>query len=163
MILDIVNKLLKPVIIIACVSMVITWAFNVQNMLITETTYNGITMKVVNFRLYLQNLTNAWETNALNFNDVIPPGSWQEVSGSIVDSSFWNSLFNNMAYIIQWLYFPINFLLYITRWVAWIVKLALALIGWNTATNSNGEYYSSLVQILVWITQNLKIPYILNN
>lgn len=162
MIIDIINKLIKPIIIIACISMVITWAFNIQNVLITDINIDEIQMKVVDFRLYLMNLTNAWESNALNFDDVIPPGDWQEVTGSIVDDTFWNALFNNMGYVIQWLYFPINFLLYITRWVAWLCKLLLALIGWNVGKNSNGDYYSTLVQILVWVTQNLKIPYILN-
>ena len=159
MILDLVNKLIKPITIIALVSIVATWAFNVQNVLITDTTINGVAIKTVDLRTYLINITNAWETNALNFEDILPSRQWEEVTGSVIDSTFWNALFNNMALIFDWLYFPINFILWILRWISWLLKLLLAVIGWNVGQN-NGVYYSQLVEILVWITKNLMIPYI---
>ena len=67
--------------------------------------------------------------------------------------SFW-------ALIFDWLYFPINFILWLLRWVCWLLKIMLAIIGWNTLQDANGNYYSVLAQILAWITQNLMIPYV---
>ena len=160
MIIDLVNKLIKPITIIALISIVATWVFNIQNVLISEQTINNVRIKVVDLRLYLLNISNAWQSNALNFNDILPTRLWEEVTGSIIDSTFWNALFNNMALIFDWLYFPINFILWLLRWLCWLLKIVLAIIGWNVGYNSNGVYYSQLVEILVWITDNLMIPYI---
>ena len=154
MILDLTNKLIKPVTIIALISIVITWAFNIQNILVETQTINGITIKVVNLRTYLSALSNAWETNALNFDDILPTRQFESTNNFISDIS------NNMLALFDWLYFPINFLLYIIRWTCWIFKLLLTIIGWNTGVDSYGNYYSELARILTWVTQNLMIPYV---
>lgn len=160
MILDLVNKLMKPIMIIAIISIVITWAFNVENVLITDVTYNGIQMKTLDFRLYLENVNSAWITNALNFQDILIDREWVEIEGNITKSQFWEDLGNNLAFLFDCLYFPINLILWINRWISWLIRIVLALIGWNVGTRADGSYYSTLVQILDWIIENFKIPYI---
>lgn len=156
MILDLVNKFIKPITIIALISIVSTWAFGIYNVLITEQTINGITIKTVDLRIYLDNLVNAWSTTALNFDSILPQRTWDNTAAW----NNWDGIFNNLAFLFDWLYFPLNFILYILRWISWIFKLALALIGWNVGQDNNGIYYSELAKILAWITQNLFIPYV---
>lgn len=160
MIYDLIKASWKPLILIALVSLTITWAFNIQNTMITTQTINGIKIMTFNAHTYMQNISNAWRTNALNFQDIIPPTQWEDVSGNMLQSQFWESLVNNMAVIANWAYFPINFVLWILRWVTWLCNILLAIIGWNTQQDAYGNYNSNLVMINDWITQNLMIPYI---
>lgn len=156
MILDIVNKSMKYIIIIALISLVSTWAFGIYNNMIQETTINGITIKTFDIRIYLNNVSNAWNTAALDFETILPDREWDDTAAW----NNWDGLFNNIALLFDYLYLPINFVLYILRWIAWILRLALAIIGWNISTDGNGVYFSNLAYILTWITQNLMIPYL---
>lgn len=160
MIYDLIKASWKPLILIALVSLTITWAFNIENTLITTQIINGVEIRTFNAHTYLTNINNAWKTNALNFNDILPPLQWQEVTGNMLQNQFWEALLNNLAFIANWAYFPINFILWLFRWVTWLINILLALIGWNTQQRIDGSYYSNLVMINEWVTQNLMIPYI---
>jgi len=153
MIIDLIKDSWKPLILIALVSLTITWAFGIYNVMIQQQTINGIEIYTFNIRIYLSNLSNAWQTNALNFQDVIPSRTWSN------DWS-WSNIGNNMAFIFDWLYFPINFVLWLDRWICWLLRLLLAIIGWNIGLDENGNYYSTLSMILTWCIENLFIPYI---
>lgn len=160
MIYDLIKTAWKPLIFIALVSLTTTVAFNIQNTMITTEIINGIKIYHFNLQTYLQNMNNAWQTNALNFEDIIPPTQWVEVTGNMLQNEFWRSLINNLAVIANWAYFPINFILWLLRWVTWLCNILLAVIGWNTQKDAMGNYYSNLVMINDWVTQNLMIPYI---
>ena len=161
MAIDLIKNTLKYTIFLGLIGMFIAWAFHLNSSFVEIKSINGISILTFNWYSYISSLNDAWSTNALNFEDILPPGEFVEVEGAIWDETFWNTLFNNMAYIIQWIYFPLNFSAYIFRWFCWVIRLGLALIGWDFTIKANGDYNSILIQTLTWITQNLAIPYIL--
>lgn len=159
MLLDLIKTTWKPLLLIALVSLTAVWAFNIQSLIVEKATINGIQMYVFNVRNYLQNVSNSWERSALNFEDILPPVQWQELGNNPFDEEFWTALLNNLAFIADWLYFPINFILWLWRWGAWLIRLMLGIVGWNIQ-QVNGQYYSELAKILNWVITNLMIPYI---
>lgn len=160
MIIDLIKTAWKPLIFIALVSLTATWAFNLPNTMITTEIINDIKIYHFNMQTYLQNINTAWQTNALNFKDILPPTQWKNIDANVLDKEFWQALINNLAFIANWAYFPINFILWVIRWLAWLINILLAIIGWPTQKNELGEYYSNLAMILNWVTENLMIPYI---
>lgn len=159
MALDLIKSTLKYTIFLGLIGIVIAWLFGLQNSFSHSETINGMKILVFDYKIYVDSLTNSFMTNALQFEDILPNRTWQEVQGAVWDEVFWNSLFNNMALIFDWLYFPLNFLLWIIRWISWVMRVALALIGWDFTT-VNGEYNSTLIKVLTWIIEQLMIPYI---
>lgn len=160
MLIDLIKTAWKPLILIAVVSLAVTTAFNLPNLLITTEYINGVKISHFNLQTYLNSISNAWESNALNFEDILPDREWEEITSSFVESQFWEAIGNNIALLFDYVYFPINFILWVLRWICWLVKILLTIIGWPTMMNTNGTYDSVLTTILVWIIQNLQIPYL---
>lgn len=160
---DLAKNMMKFTIFLGIIGIFIAWAFQLQNTFVQTRTITvgeySSTMYYFDWYKYTNTLSNVWTTDALDFSTIIPTRTWDS-------SATIGALVNNIAYVFDWLYFPINFLAYILRWICWITRLSLGLLGWDFSMNTTivGEeweqYNSVLIKVLTWITQKLVIPYI---
>lgn len=149
----VMKKMLPLIIIVACISLTLTLFFNIDNTLITQQTINGINIKQFNLYTYTMNINNLFTEYAIDFKTILPSNEWQNLEGSVITAEFWKSLFNNILVIFEWVYFPINFLLYVIRWILWFSELLLGLIGYPIDPEK-----STLITIIEWCKTYLIIP-----
>lgn len=142
------KRLLKYSILIGCVLLISTWAFNFGNSKVLENvTINGVSLWRLNTTNYFDNLSKAWTSTSLSFDNIKPNKTWKSIG--FFD---FNGLFNNLCVIFDWIYFPINLLLWVIRWIVWIVRGLFAMLGLDI---ENG-----IMTIFTWVINNLMIPYI---
>lgn len=156
MILDTIKSTLKYTIFLGLIGMFIVWAFNLNSAFATKQIINGQEIYTFNWFNYLTALNDAWSTTALDINEIMPNREWQTATDLVTFFTAWG---NDMAFIFDWLIFPLNFFLWLIRWFCWIINLLLALIGWDFSL-TDGEYNSMLIKILNWMKESLIIPYI---
>lgn len=137
----VIKRTLKYSIIIGLVILILTNVFNfgVSNILY-KTTYNNIEMYKIDLQQYFINLEKARSTVSLDFTSILPTRVWN------------TDIINNLALIFDWLYMPINFILWIIRFIVYLIKNILALCAVDCE--------SGLMIGFNWIMQNLMIPYL---
>ena len=164
-----VKKLMPIIIVLGLISITLTLIFNLENQLTYEMTINGIKLYVFDLDKYIQNLNNAWDTLSLDFFTIIPDATFKTANGNMLTADYWNTMFDNFKVIFNWMYMPINFVMYIWRWIAFFIQIALTLMGWPIIMKGgevegwiqNTPVYTSVLQtILTWIKWNLVIPYL---
>ena len=170
----IVKKTMKYVIIIALVSYILTYLFKFNTGIIQKYEVYGITQYRFSIKDYLVNLSNFNTYTNISITTIIPSRTWTDPGSNWISDQFWEAIINNIAYIFDWLYFPLNIILYVIRLAVYVVRLLLAVIGWPLSTHIQlstscgiGQPYcyevvfdSQLMQALTWITNKLIIPYV---
>ena len=123
--------------------------------------------------------TNAWnfdlrnyflnlDTALVGFQELkleLNPLRWQDHGANMLQSQFWQDILNNLAYIVNNLAFFINIILFVARVIAYAVVNILCILGMvKNPMEWNGKIYEPnwLMEIFIWISQNLQIPYITN-
>ena len=170
MIKKIYYDLIPVLIIIAMFGYVLGIYFNLFNIpyLYQITTSTGSKMWCYDMKGYIDNINgafNGFEELKLEQN----PLSWQKTNANMLDSEFWNTLFNNIAYIFNFFIYALNIVLFVFRLIAYIVVNLLCIMGmvkdktlWKNP--SNGLYYNIepnwLMKTFTWIAMNLQIPFI---
>lgn len=144
MILDVINKTFKPLLLIAIVSFIGYWALGLSTQMITEyTTSYGIKIYRMDLDTYLRPLSNIWDSAPNIMNNFLPPKQF-------ANSWDWGQ---NLLIALNWaIIFPINLPLWIFRMVSWLATMFLAIIGWDVEN-------SQLINILIWIANNMSVPY----
>ena len=149
--MELVRKVLPYTILFGCISWVLINIFDSSNGLIQPTTINGITIYTFDLRLHLKNIADAADWRPLINTDVLPARQW--IANWTDAASWWNALTNNIAYVFDWLYMPINTLLLLpARFSCWITKLFFTVFG---VGNDN-----VIMDLLSQLTTKLIIPYI---
>lgn len=149
--MSLIQKTMKYTMMIGLLSFVFAFALNIEMSFIGTETINGQTLTTFQLDAYLRNLSNTWNGYPLQFRDILPPRTWDS-------TGTWDAIFNNLAYIFDWIYFPLNLVLYVVRWFAWILCLVFALFGFTMTVNP--ETITGLNDILPWLVSHLMIPYI---
>ena len=125
--------------------------------MLTKVSYNGIEMYKLDVWVYLQNVQQSMEqTTYLTLN--VQNRTWTNITSNFLQEEFWQALGNNMAYILNWLIFLINVIIYPFRIGAFMLKQGLVILGINidpTATHGL-KWLVNLVNFLVKIA----IPYV---
>lgn len=161
MILQLVRKTSIFFIGIGLLALAIVFIFGEQTSSIITTQTGSIgtyttTFKTIDIPKYLDNLSNAWTNNPLNFEDILPSRTWQN-GGNIVN---WEPIFNNLALIFDWIYFPLNLLLWVIRWLCWVIRGISAVCGISVYVSPTGVYNSNLISILDFVIDKFMIPYV---
>lgn len=154
----VIKKFFPYLIIIGTLGLVLFAIFG-MNTLVRIEHVNGFDMVKFDVLGYLKNINIASTELPPAFNSILPTRTYQEGAGL----DFFPALANNLAMIFDWLYFPINFILYILRWLAYIWKLFFSILGWPMTYNIvNGEkvYDSQVIFVLQTVIEGLMIPYI---
>lgn len=117
---------------------------------------------------WLQNINGAFvgfEQLELKQN----PLQWQSTNAGMLDSEFWTTLLNNIAYCFNFLIYILNIALFVIRLIAYIIVNILCILGmvrntyvWtNPNTGMQTTYEPNwLMEIFIWISNNLQIPFI---
>lgn len=162
--MTILKKLFPYIVIFGIFAIMLNNLFNEDNALFsTITTNSGLTMYKLDLHKYIYNLENMWKANTLQFNQLIQTRTWQTTNATMLQSEFWNVMINNLAYIFNWLYLPINIICFILRFVMYLAYLILGFLGFNTeytALNGTINSTSPLMGIIEWIFTYFQIPYI---
>ena len=84
---------------------------------------------------------------------------WVDIDSNIFESEFWEALVNNLAYMLDVVIFAINLILYPFRFMFWVIKFILALIGVavNDPNLNNGLQW--LIQAINFMA-GLQIPFV---
>ena len=136
--------------------------FNIQSpYLITYVADTGIKITYYDYGQYFIQVSNSFNTFGAQLQLEFPWRTWQ----TNMDLTNWLSvLMNNIAFIFDWMYMPINIALWVLRLMAWIIKSALVILGFIEFANTpiNGIVYQPewFMTTLTWMSQNLSIPYI---
>lgn len=91
------------------------------------------------------------------------PLEWQSTNASMLDSEFWETLLNNIAYCFNWIIYLFNVILFVVRLIAYIIVNILCILGMvKDPMTWNGQTYEPnwLMEIFIWISNNLQIPFI---
>lgn len=155
-----IKKVIPIVMMVGLIGIMTSFLFSMESGYLSTMEVNDITLYYIDLNKWISNINAAITSNPINMDDVLPQGSFVEVSGSALESNFWEAIINNLAYAFNWLYAPINVLLVLIRWIAYVARAALSIFGWPMTTNTDGSYTSILMQLLTSIMQYLKIPYI---
>lgn len=168
--MTLIKKLIPIISILALISITILGLFNLNNLLVKTETIEGMKIYTFDLYTYITNINRGFSTEAIQFETIIPSRTWDKAMNNGIDIPKWIATFiNNFALMIDWLYFPINFILYTIRWTIYIIEGLLTLIGWPIkayTTDLSGHikntpvYSSILVTILEWAKVNLIIPYL---
>lgn len=150
--MEAVKATLKYLVLIGCIGIVLLFVFNTDTALLQKVSYNGFTFYKVDINTYIHNINYTAGSFPTDWEHLVPQRLVYELHTSIDIPEMWNTLFNNMLCMIDWLYFPINLILWLWRIVVWIGKMALSLLGIPNTW--------SLMQALNWITQHMFIPYL---
>ena len=127
----------------------------------TTTQYNGIELTYIDTALYARTL-NAY-FNISNIGELLrldlPSRQWISNGADVI-----YIISNNIAVIFDWLYMPINIVLWVFRLIAFVFYSTFMLLGMTPAGGIivNGQTYQPewFMTTLNWIVQNLAIPYI---
>ena len=153
--MNLIKKIMPAIILLGCIGLILTLLFGYNTLVNEYITPNGVKMYYIDIPQYAENINNAITGTPPPFETITPSRTWVAVAGT----DWYKDLVNNLAYLFDWLYFPINVILYALRWVAWVYKIEFAVIGWPMK-QINGSYQSVIIQILNWLSQNYMIPYI---
>lgn len=152
--MTIIKKCLGWTVIIGTISLSLSWFMSFNLALLIKDSINGIEFYRIDLAYYTTNLSNTWDSFPATFNNLLPPRQWDS-------TGTWDSIFNNIAYVFDWLYFPINLLLFFIRMISWFFVILLALMGIETAPAFiQGETAGTFIDTFVWVSKNLMIPYI---
>lgn len=148
----IVKKTMKYTIFIGIMALVMAFALGLQFSFISQQTINGQTLTTFNLSGYLENLSNNWNGFPIGFDKILPPRTWADTG------DWWADAGNNIALVFDWIYFPLNLILYIIRIFAWVLILVLSLLGFTM--NMQATTITGINDLLPWLVNNLMIPYI---
>ena len=164
MTIDLIKQTLKYTIFLGLIGLFVMYAFKLHGTFVDTRVINGQTIYTFNWYTYINNLNNAWTTTTLSFEEILPSREYidlNDIGFDPLDEDYWGAIYNNIALTFDWIYFPINIILWLIRWLAWVFKLVLALIGWDfTKDPGLYTYNSGLVNALTWIVNELMIPYL---
>lgn len=160
MLMNVIKKTMPMIIMIGLIGIMTNFLFALESGYLAQTTVNGITMYYIDVGKWIANINTALTTNPIDMDDILPTGSYIEIdSANVLEAEFWEAIINNIAYTFNWLYAPINVILLLVRWIAYIARCVLVIFGWPM-TQTNGSYDSILITVLTSIMEYLKIPYI---
>lgn len=129
------------------------------------TTSLGQTMWRFDIHEYLINIQNNF-TSIAELELEKNPLEWQNTQASFIDRQFWQTLLNNLAYMFNYFIYFLNVILFIIRFMAYVITNILAILGMvRNPIEYNGQIFEPnwLMTIFTWITQNLQIPFITLN
>lgn len=127
--------------------------------LIQHATTNGIDYFKIDIWAYINNIkTGLGQVNELTLRTQTL--EWKVINSNILQGQFWADLGNNMAYILNWVIFGLNILIYPFRIGAYLIKFILMVFGLNmtSATNNGLWWLKQLIDFLL----TLQIPYVGN-
>lgn len=112
-------------------------------------TINGVRLYTFDFLTYLQNLKIATaDTSKLQLATITR--TWNNTGD-------WNSLINNLAYILDVIIYGLNILIYPVRVIAYVMKAMLAIAGVDINNTGSGLYWLINTMNVLMQTQ---IPYV---
>lgn len=127
-----------------------------QTTIVQET---GIKITYYDYGAYIVQLNNSFNTFGQELQLEWPPRVWKSVAGL----DWFDDLVNNLAFIFDWIYMPINVVLWPMRLSAWIVKQVFVILGFVAETQTiNGTTYNPewFMKTFTWMSEHLAIPYI---
>lgn len=125
----------------------------------TTTTEFGQKITYYDYGTYFTQLNNSFNNFGQQLQIDIPERTWKNVGGL----DWFEDLANNLAVIFNWIYFPINVILWPIRLLSWAIKETLILLGFvEFQTTINGITYNPewFMKTLSFLSQKLAIPYI---
>lgn len=155
----------KPILIIFTASIILgmlglglntLFGYNTVSFLVMQRT-NGILYYKYDIWNYLANIKNQiMSTTMLNLT--MNPREWINTSASVLDGQFWDATWNNMAFMLNWIIFGLNILIFPARIGGYIASSTFAIIGLNTLTIENNPlgWLITLAEFL----EGLQIPYV---
>ena len=132
------------------------------------TTTTGQQMWRFDIPHWLQNINGAF----VGFEQLVlekNPLHWINSDASFLQEEFWTTLLNNLAYCFNYLIYALNVILFVVRLIAYVVVNILCILGmvkepmtWQNPYNGAINTYEPnwLMEIFIWISQNLQIPFI---
>ena len=126
------------------------------------TTSLGQTMWRFDIHEYLINIQNNF-TSIAELELEKNPLEWQNTQASFIDRQFWQTLLNNLAYMFNYFIYFLNVILFIFRFLAYIIINILSILGMvRKPTMYMDKLYEPnwFMEIFVWISENLQIPFI---
>lgn len=162
-----INEFIPITIIICLIAYVLSIHLKIINIpyMYTETyNYGNITttMYKYDFLGYIRNIENSF-TNIQILELKFPERQWINTTSTFLEKDFWDALINNIALIFDWLYMPINIILYPIRLILWLIRNLLTILGMNYQTIYYNEQIiepNAIMQLLNNIVNNLYIPYV---
>lgn len=144
------NKITSIIIMLGTIGYIINSIFNRNSVsFLHPIVISGETYYTYDLLGYIKNIKETI-TDLSILELATPEREWSN-AGNI------QAIINNLVVIFNWIYMPINVILWPIRIVGYLLLNLLALIGINI---QNPTYSSGLIKTLTWITQNLSIPYI---
>jgi hypothetical protein len=125
----------------------------------TYTTELGQQITYYDYSAYFMQINNSFNNFGQQLQLQLPSRQWVNVGGL----DWFADLANNLAVVFNWIYFPLNVILWPIRLLTWILKETLILLGFVefTTTVNNVTYNPEwFMTTLSWLSQNLAIPYI---
>lgn len=155
---------LPIIIIIAIFAYVISIYFKLFEIpyLYQTTTITGAKFWVWDIKTYLQNLDGSF-SSITKLELEKNPLEWKNTQASFIDREFWQTLLNNLAYMFNYFIYFLNVILFIFRFLAYIIINILSILGMvRKPTMYMDKLYEPnwFMEIFVWISENLQIPFI---
>lgn len=150
-----VKKIMPYMIVIGIFGYVLFIAFGFNTLVTKITTEQGIDMYIIDVHTYLNNLGGINNMTPPPFKELLPTRTWKAIAGN----DWYMDLVNNLALLFDWIYMPINVIMYVVEWICYGLLVIFTCLGWPL-TQTNGVYDSVIIGILNWFSQNLFIDYL---
>ena len=155
---------LPIIIIIAIFAYVISIYFKLFEIpyLYQTTTITGAKFWVWDIKTYLQNLDGSF-SSITKLELEKNPLEWKNTQASFINREYWQTLLNNLAYMFNYFIYFLNVILFIFRFLAYIIINILSILGMvRKPTMYMDKLYEPnwFMEIFVWISENLQIPFI---